>query len=427
MKLTFNRKQLAAAIDRASSAISRSASRNFPALGCVRLTSSGGNVDQNGETTVVLCGTDKESLAIVECPATIGRDSGSLNLLLPADKMQQILRSVSGDAVDCTLDDSSSMMLVKCGRSEFKVGMRDPGEFPPLDSILQPPGACVVDAADLAAALKRAAALHWPLPSASFAHGTLLDCRDGWLYVVAADGYTAALQKMPLISVGDAARAIQFTGTLPVEFTRMAVGLLPSEGQVSVNTDGSNVQFSWGNERAMGRLLSGRGVPYRKVLERIQQMQGVDFRVNPAALRQAVDASLVAAHKEMLRVKLSLMTGLLAVSATGIDGEVATTEIDAEYAGEPLTMYQRGDKLSTFLQQVDGDAVDVRIVPNAMLSFVAPGSGVGALGWQFHAAPQVAASDVEGAEEIEAAKRKKKKSKDESGENAEHPALAAVR
>src|SRR5690606_32444853 len=178
MKLTIETKTLSAALSKVASVIEN---RNtIPVLSNVLLQAEG--------DTLRIEGTDLDATMSVSVPATIQQEGGET---VSAKLLADIVRKLAGG--ECTLESADGHMVVKSGRSRFKLATLPVEDWPSISYTPARYG-YTIPAVELKEALESVAIAMSSEESRYYLNGVFMHSHNGRLRFVATDGHRLALR-----------------------------------------------------------------------------------------------------------------------------------------------------------------------------------------------------------------------------------------
>lgn len=299
---------------------------NIPILGNVLLS-----VD-NGQFTARATDLDIEvSTSIAVLDATNG--ATTVNAKLLAD----IAKRAAGD-VSLSLEDG--VLVVKSGRSRFKLATLPVDDFP---SFAAGDFTASFDV-DLAALVAPCAFAISTEEARYYLNGVFLHNPGSALVAVATDGHRLSRHTAP--TVGDLP---------PVILPRKLVSILP-KGNVHVSLSPTKVRIQTSDTVITSKLIDGTFPDYQRV---IPTSNDKIVLASIADLRAAVERVSTVATERGRAVKLDIAPGQIGLSVRG-DAE-ATDVVEADYSGEPIEIGFNAAYISELLGALEGDTVRIAL------------------------------------------------------------------
>lgn len=320
--ITIERKALIAALTQVNKAIEN---RNtYPILSNVYLSA------EDGCLSIRSTDLEIEITTTLECTGELAATTAS------AKKLLDIARKV-GSEITMTLE--TDHLVVKSGRSRFKVAVIDPSGFPTLSQ----PEYTAAGTLDLAALLAPVKFAMSEEEARYFLNGIYIHTSEGGrIRAVATDGLRLAAVFGPELDLAEG-----------IIVPSKTVTLIP-EGQIKFEVGHERVRFTAGGTVIVSKLIQGTYPDYERVIPAHNDKR---VTMDRKALRDAVDRCAVFASDRGGRaVKLDLAPGQVALFATGDGGQV-TDEIAADYSDEPMAVGYNAKHLSEMLGIIEGDKV----------------------------------------------------------------------
>jgi DNA polymerase III subunit beta len=321
MKITSNREKLLHAFQTVA-AIAPSRSPK-PVLHNVKL-----DVTTSGAT---LMATDLE-VGIRYDVAGIEVDAPGA-VLLPVDRFGSILRESTDDTF--RIESDSAGTTVRGERSQFKLPVEDPNEFPAISEFGE--SACYELSGRLLRELIRRTVFATDNESSRYALGGVkLEWQDNLLTAIGTDGRRLAKMEGPARAVGNPAPI----GDVTVVPTR-AMNLL----ERALAEDGSEVQIAIRQNDVLvksprvtiySRLLEGRFPRWRDVFPKREKSLKLDLAVGP--LYSAVRQAAIVTSEESRGVDFTFEGGTLVLAGQTAEVGQSRVELPIAYDGPALSI-----------------------------------------------------------------------------------------
>jgi len=255
------------------------------------------------------------------------------SVLLPVDKFGSILRESSDDAFRIESDSAGS--TVRGERSQFKLPVADPMEFPAIAEFGE--SACYELSGRLFRELIRRTVFATDNESSRYALGGVkLEWQENVLTAIGTDGRRLAKMEGPAQAVGDPPPI----GDVTVVPSR-AMQLL----ERALAEDGSEIQIAFRQNDVLvkspraviySRLLEGRFPRWRDVFPRREKSLKLDLSVGPlyAAVRQAA----IVTSEESRGVDFTFGDGTLVLAGQTAEVGQSRVELPIAYAGEAISI-----------------------------------------------------------------------------------------
>lgn len=327
MTLTIERSALVAALTQASKAVE---TRNtFPILANVLLSS------QDGQLHLRATDLDIEITTSAPCTGDLPTTTAPARTLLDIAK-----KTAPGSEI--TLAVEGEHLVVKSGRSRFKVATIDPEAFPELKQPAYTTG-ITLDFSALVAPVTFAMSNE---ETRFYLNGVFLHTSNGRLRAVATDGHRLAAVFGPELEL-----------PAGIIVPRKTVGLIP-EGQVTVDIGEGRIRFVQGDTTIVSKLVEGAFPDYERVIPK--ENDKLVTLENKALLTAVGRVGVFASERAGKAVRLEVAPGQVVLSVTGEDGQ-ADDEITADYDGEPFEIGYNARYLAELVGAVEGDKVTFEI------------------------------------------------------------------
>ena len=280
-------------------------------------------IEQN---KLVLTATDLE-IEISACMDCVSSFSEG-QITVPAKKFIDILRSLDDDVIP-GIKYQSGVVVIKSGRSQFKLATLPAEQFPSSDH----------DAVEVEFSLARSELIHL-LQSTYFAmsqqdvrvflNGLLLEFDGTTITAVATDGHRMAISKIVLVtSLSHHRLLLPRKGVL--EMLRLLNSITDETIQIMAGTNYLRVLTN--DYQFTTKLIEARFPPYTKA---IPQNNDKFVLVDKDCLKRALSRIVILAHEKSRAVLLHLQQSCLTLIANNQEHEEAMESIEAQVDGNDL-------------------------------------------------------------------------------------------
>ncbi|WP_065091469.1 DNA polymerase III subunit beta [Rhizobium leucaenae] len=300
MRLTIPKSDLARVLTNVGRVVE--SRTTIPILSSVMLTATADRLQ--------VTGTDLDIVATDAAVATVSQEG---TLCVDAKLLADIAKKSSGDI---SLSEDNGQLIVKSGRSVFKLATLPAADFPTL-------GADKYDATfdiDLASLFAPVAFAISDEQTRYYLGGVFFHIKDGTATAVATDGHRLSRNKGPSIP--------EFEGVIVPKKT---VGLLP-KGVVSVQVSTAKIKITAGDFVLTSKLIDGTFPDYQRVIPTANDKL---VTVDRDTFMKAADRVATVSSEKARAVKLSIAEGSIGFSVSSGDA-AANDEVEAEYDGEPI-------------------------------------------------------------------------------------------
>lgn len=301
MKLTIVRSELARVLTNVGRVVE--SKNTIPILGNVKLSAVHGQLS--------ITGTDLDIVAADVAPADVAQEG---DICVDAKLLADIAKKAGGD-ISISLE--ADRLIVKSGRSVFKLATLDAGDFPTF-------GDDKYDASfdvDLAALFAPVAFAIGNDANRPYLHGVFFHVLDGQAVAVATNGHRLARHK--------GAELPEFDGVI---VPQKMVSLLP-KGTASVSVSENLIRIVSGDFTLTSKLIDGTFPDYRRVIPTENELIASAEKDD---LLKASDRVTTVSSERGNAVKLSIAPGSIALTVQSYDRGEAADEVQAEYSGKPV-------------------------------------------------------------------------------------------
>ncbi|MBM4020679.1 MAG: DNA polymerase III subunit beta [Planctomycetes bacterium] len=302
-----------------------------------------------GPTGAVVSATDLEVgiRAAAEGVETLAAGA----VLLPSARLVAILREAAPGTV-FEIESDGSAVVVRAPRSEFRLPVEDPLEFPSVATF--PEGPCFEVSAPLVRELVRRTVFATDNESSRYAlGGVLLEISGSRVVAVGTDGRRLAKMEGPGQPQGGEVREGQ--PIVPARAMQMVERSLGAgDAPVHLTSDQHEILVRTGATTISARLVTGRFPRWRDVFPERPEAARVPMVAGPllAAVRQAA----IVTSEQSKGVDFAFEPGQLVLSGRSAESGESRIELPIDYAGSPVRIKLDPRFMSEFLRVLDGGA-----------------------------------------------------------------------
>lgn len=334
MNITLERDHFLAAMQRVIGAVPRKTTIDI--LQNVAFTVTPGKIQ--------MLATNLDMQATTTCAAETTY-TGSFSL--PGQTVLDILSNWgSGAQVQLSMDDSDPRVVMKAGRSRYKLPTLDVDAMPVMAI---PAGEQVkMQAADLKAAFSEIVYAVSKEATRYFICGIYVHTDHEGAHFVATDGHRLSTHILPDLKA-------DWSAIIPTMFVNEVLRL--PDGDASVSIHQGRLFVSAGDVELIGKAIDGSYPDYVRVIPRDPKHM---LKVNRVELMQAARRASLVSSEKVRAVKLAISTDGLQVLANGADSE-AENEIVAAWDGPTMTTGFNVSYLIEALDKLADDEVELLI------------------------------------------------------------------
>jgi DNA polymerase-3 subunit beta len=298
-----------------------------------------------GDGRGTLVGTDQEVGIRYGIPEVQTDSAGEV--LLPTQRVSAILREVQDDNVE--IEVASDALWVRCGRSEFKLSLIDPSEFPDVaefrdSNFLSVPGKLLKTAIQRTVFAADVESTRYALG------GVLVDHKGGELTLAATDSRRLAVSRVPCTVHGTAPAD---AGQPIIPSKAMALierNIVDADADVQIAIHRNDVLVKSGSTTIYSRLVEGRFPRYQDVIPR-EGKHRIELVAGPflSAVRQA----MIVTNEESRGVDFAFAGDTLTLSSVGADIGSSRIELPVSYGGDEITVTFDPKFVADFLKVFD--------------------------------------------------------------------------
>ena len=315
MKFICNKDQLLNAINIVSKAVNPRTT--LPILECILIQATSDGIH--------LTANDLEmGIASAPIPAKVDKEG---QVALDAKLFGDIIRRVSGDEVHVEEEENQSILLT-CGTSRYQLMGQKAEEFPALPEV-EKNQTVIVKEQDLKAMIQETIFSVSMDESKPVLSGELMEGKDGFLSLVAVDGYRISYKKSQA-QTGDS----QIRAIIPAKTLREIAKIVKdSQDETKIYFTEKQVLFDIEGNRVVSRLIEGEYIKYEQTFSSDYKTKIVANRSDLIAALER--ATLVSRDARKVPVKFEITNGKLTLSASSEIG-TAREEVYLNTEGNDL-------------------------------------------------------------------------------------------
>jgi DNA polymerase-3 subunit beta len=313
MKISIERANLLRCLNHVTSVVER---RNtIPILSNVMVRA------KDGVMTMITTDMDLEISESVEAKvATVGATT------VPANTLYDIARKLQDDAsVEMEVNAEGTQMVVKAGRSKFKLACLPTADFPEIGAG-ELPTTITIPSADMRALIDRTKFAMSTEETRYYLNGIYVHATENEgvkvLRAVATDGHRLARFEMPLPDGAE--------GMAGIIIPRKAIGELrklidDAADTIQIQLSLTKIRFTFDHVVLTSKLIDGTFPDYQRVIP-----QGNDkiVEIDPKIFTRAIDRVSTISDGKSRAVKISLSGKTMTISASSPEAGSATEELE---------------------------------------------------------------------------------------------------
>jgi DNA polymerase III subunit beta len=295
---------------------------------------------------LVVTGTDLD-ITVRTTVDVIGVEDGAS--VVPARLVVDAVRSLESGAV--TVSSSDESVEVSLGRAKFSLRtfmVSDYPKLPPVSGSLT-----AVPALDLIQGLNqvvRAAANDDARPLLT---GVLFTTQEGTLRLIATDSYRLAVRDVPGVNSVGGNQDLLVPARALHELQRAAASL-NSDAEIGIALSDAEISFVVGSTSIASRLIEGN---YPSVLQLIPASYPSQLRVAKDTLLTSLRRAKLLAKDSTSSVRLTMKDKYVEIRTQSPDAGDIEDNVDADFAGEEMTIAFNPSFLIDGIEAVPGDEV----------------------------------------------------------------------
>lgn len=363
MKLSIDRADLLRSLNHVQSVVER---RNtIPILSNVLLKA------EDGVLSLSSTDMDLEINESVAANITLGGSTTA-----PAHTLHDIVRKFSDDdSIEIELNADGTQMVVRAGRSQFKLSCLPPSDFPDI-SQAELPSAFSIPASDLRALIDRTKFAMSTEETRYYLNGIYVHEADNdgvkVLRAVSTDGHRLARFEMPLPEGA--------SGMPGVIIPRKAVGELrklveDAADVIQVSLSDNKIRFAFDHIVLTSKLIDGTFPDYQRVIP-----QGNDkiVELDPRLFTKAIDRVSTISDGKSRALKITLNNKQMILSASSAESGSATEEMEVNGDSE-MEIGFNAKYLLDITSQIEGEGCRLTLADSGSPTIIQDNSDASAL------------------------------------------------
>ena len=269
--------------------------------------------------------------------------SENIRITVPARKFTDILRSL--EAEDVSLEVTPKDIVIKSGKSKFRVSALNPDDFPIITDDISD---CMkIDSEALLKLVNSTSFSMGYQDARHFLNGLFIEFSQNNITAVATDGHRLACSLRACeLSISEK------TCIVPRKCINELKRILSSFNDISeilteVSVSSKNIQFCMHGYTLLSKLVEGNYPDYNKVFP---DTLPNSLKVDRLVLKSALQRLSILSSEQFKGVKFKLTASLLKLSTINSQQESGDESIECEYDGDDLEI---GFNLSYLLETLD--------------------------------------------------------------------------
>lgn len=306
-----------------------------------------------GDGKLRLAATDLDVSLTTWCDADASGDGA---LAVQAKKFTEIVRSLGDSDVELSIEDGETL-VIRAGRSRFRIRGLDADNFPTLPSVDS--DVSVEAPLDLVRSMVSRVLFAISTEESRFQlNGALFQVREGGLEMVATDGHRLALVTAPTGSdEGLVVRSVQ-DGVLVPRKALQELLRFDGEGTLGYRRSEHHLSFRLGRRELTCRILEGTFPDYDRVIAKDHPSRPVLAR---SVFLDAVQRVALLTGERSRGVLMTFEDAQLVISAANPDLGEAVEQVPCEFDGEEVKLGVNPDYLTSFLTAVSSERVRLEV------------------------------------------------------------------
>jgi len=289
---------------------------------------------------LMLSSSDLEVEVCYTCDVDVDVDVSST---IPSRKFTDILKSLESSETSLEFQDSS--VIIKGGKSRFKVSTLPASDFPVFDT--GEVSELKIEANKLTELVNKTSFSMGYQDARHFLNGLYLEITDTSLTAVATDGHRLALSETEASNLTTSNACIIPRKCISELKRILTTDVNNKEDLITIGINSKNLTAKTNNYVIKSKLIEGKYPDYRKVFP--ENLPHV-LKINKNNFKSALHRMAILSSEQYKGVKLSLNTTTLDLTTTNPQQEKGEDKIDCTYNGQPMDV---GFNLAYLLEVID--------------------------------------------------------------------------
>ncbi|HVJ68861.1 MAG TPA: DNA polymerase III subunit beta [Caulifigura sp.] len=283
-----------------------------------------------GDGQGTLVGTDQEVGIRYLIPGVQTDSAGEV--LLPTQRVSAILREVQSDDVE--IEVGTDALWIRSGRSEFKLSIIDPAEFPDVaefndSNFIAVPGKLLKTAIQRTVFAADVESTRYALG------GVLMDVKGNDLTLAATDSRRLAVSKAPVTIHGELPADAPAPIIPSKAMSLIERNISDPDADVQIAAHKNDVLVKCGSTTIYSRLVEGRFPKYQDV---VPKSSAVRIELVAGPFLSAVRQAMIVTNEESRGVDFSFGGDTLTLASVGADVGTSRIELPVSYGGDEITV-----------------------------------------------------------------------------------------
>ena len=269
--------------------------------------------------------------------------SENVIVTVPARKFSDILKSLETEEI--TLEITTKDIVIKSGKSKFKVSALNPDDFPKIDDNLSE--SMKINSEALLRLINSTSFSMGYQDARHFLNGLYIEFKQTEIITVATDGHRLAYSSR-ISDLPDSDNSCIVPRKCISELKRILSSFNDiSETITEVSVNSQHILFEINGYKLISKLVEGNYPDYNKVFP---SSLPNNLKLDRTLLKSALQRLSILSSEQFKGVKLKLTSSLVNLSTINSQQESGDESIECEYVGEDIEI---GFNLSYLLETLD--------------------------------------------------------------------------
>lgn len=311
------------------------------------------NVLLKADDGVLFLNTTDMDLEVAEnVPASI-ETAGATTV--PANTLYEIVRKLpEGSTIDMEVTVADNVMVVKAGRSRFKLGCLPVEDFPQMSDDNDLPHQFEIPAERLRTLIDKTRFAISNEETRYYLNGIFIHATEHngeqVLRAVATDAHRLARFEIPLPT---GAEGLTTGVIIPKKAINEIRKLIEEAGSnIKIALSDTKLKCSFDHITLTTKLIDGTFPDYERVIPKANDKV---LEIEPSVLAGAVDRVSTIATEKTRAIKMTINGKIMTLSATSPESGSATEELEVSFESEPVEIGFNANYLMDVAKQINGD------------------------------------------------------------------------
>lgn len=310
----------------------------------------------------ILLIADKEGFRLLSNDLELGIKTSNIEadilekgmVALEARIFYDIIKSMPEEDISIKSDEKN-ITLIKSGKTEFKILGQNGEEFPKIN-LIEKEEKYVINAVIFKNMIKQTKFSVSTDESKPVLTGELMEIKDGFLNIVAIDGFRVSFRKVSL-NAKDNTEVV-----VPAKTLNEIIKIIPDKEDCNINLyfNENNIMFELDSCIIVSRLLEGEFIKYEQIFT---EDYNTKIEINKTEFLNSLErASLISKDNKKTPVKLEIKNNESLIITSNTEFGTSYEEVKIDLEGEELTIAFNPKYLIEALRAIDDEIISIQFM-----------------------------------------------------------------